>query len=144
MADPYFNGPLAWMLRRAFAEGSRPNPWTAEIEAEVQDRTAVPLCTNCLFPQEQHRWFCPHCGFPTGDYVALMPYLQIFVIGEALRRGVVGPPERRIGTQVFLAIYAVSKFSVFAPLYWFWMLRRAIGKPICVECREPITIEESA
>lgn len=144
MKEPYFNGPLAHWLRRSFAEASHPNPWPAEIEAAVRDPAAVPLCTNCLSPQELHRWLCPHCGFPSGDCVAVMPYLQIFVAGEALRQGVMGPPERRTGTQVFLVIYALSQFSVLAPIYWFWMVRRALGKPICVERRAPIANEETA
>ena len=143
MDEPHFNGPLARLLRREFAEARRPDPWSTEVDAAVRESSAVPLCTNCLFPQEENRWFCPHCGFPTGDYVAVMPYLQVLVIGEVLRRGVMGAPERRIGPNVFLGLLALSQFAVFAPVYWFWMIRRAIGKPICVERRVPIVTDET-
>lgn len=132
------------MLRAAFSRSRRPDPWSAEIDAAAKDSAAVPLCLNCLLPQAPHRWFCPQCGFPTGDYVPLMPYLQVFMVGEVLRRGVSGPPERRVGVQVFLMVYSVTEYAVFAPIYWFWMLRRAEGKPICTERREPSEIEENA
>lgn len=113
-----------------FAPVVRADPWPAEVDAAVKAPSAVPLCTNCLYPQEHHRWFCPHCAFPTGDYVPLMPYLQIFVVGEVLRQGVSGPPERRPGVQAFLVLYSLTEYAFFAPLYWFWMLRRAQGKPL--------------
>ena len=144
MDEPYYNGPLAQLLRRTLSEGRHPDPWSAETDAAVRGPSAVPLCINCLFPQGPHRWFCPHCGFPTGDCVAVMPYLQVFVMGEALRRGVAGSPERRAGVQFFLVVYSSAEYAVFAPLYWFWMWRRARGKPIGTECREPIAFEENA
>ncbi len=72
------------------------------------------------------------------------PYLQIFLIGDLLRKGVLGPPERRIGVQLFLVVYSFGNYAVFAPVYWYWMVRRAQGKPICVECRRAIKFEESA
>lgn len=135
--EPYFNGPLAHWIRREYARVHRPNPWSPEIEAAVRERTAVPLCHNCLHPQEGHRWLCSHCGFPCGEYVVLMPYLSNFVIGEVLRQGVMGSPERRPGVQLFLVLFSLLQYTIFAPFYWFWMVRRALGKPICVERREP-------
>jgi hypothetical protein len=130
-----------WLWQRASKTPA--DPWPTEIDVAVRDREAVPLCINCLFPQEAHRWFCPHCGFPTGDYVAVMPYLQVFVVGEVLRKGVMGPPERRIGVQLFLVLYSLAEYTFFAPIYWFWMLRRALGKPICLEYREPVGDKEA-
>ena len=72
-----------------------------------------------------------------------MPYLQIFVLAEVLRRGVTGSPERRIGVQVFLALLSITQYAVFAPVYWFWMFRRAQGRPICHEPVFPVE-EENA
>ena len=144
MDQPYFNGPLAQIARKALSRESHPDPWTAEIDAAIKDPAAVPLCVNCLFPQEPHRWFCPHCAFPTGDYVPLMPYLYIFPSAEILRRGVMGPPERRVGVQLFLIVFAFSQYSVFAPIYWFWMYRRSTGRPICQEQRKDIPDQPEA
>ncbi len=138
MDEPQPERPLVRSLRRTLAEGRKSDPWPEEVGAALDEATAVPLCTNCLFPEEGFHWFCPHCAFPTGDCVAVNPYLQIFVSGECLRRGVMGPPEQRLGPQLFLALYAVNQYTIFAPVYWFWMIRRAVGKPICAERRVPI------
>lgn len=135
-----FDGPLARHLRKIFQR--TPDPWPEEITASVNAKTAIPLCTNCTFPQGPHSWFCPNCGFPTGDYVVLMPYLQNFVIGEVLRRGVSGAPERRRGVQWFLAIYATVQYTIFAPVYWYWMARRAAGRPICPDPKIEIQVDD--
>lgn len=136
-----FNGPLANALRRWLRPA--PDPWSAEIEHSVRDPSAVPLCVNWLFPQGPHAWFCPCCGYPTGDYVVLMPYLQNFVVGEFFRRGVMGPPERRRGVQLFLAIYSTCQYGFFAPVYWYWMVCRALGKPIAIGHRPELVLEEN-
>ena len=140
MSEPHFNGPLAKLVRGLFAEDYR-DPWPAEIAAAVKDPAAVPLCYNCLYPQEETLWRCPHCGFPVGEYVPLNPYLQLFLVGEVLRKGVMGPPERRVGVQAFLVAFSFSQYAFFAPVYWFWMVRRALGKPISTENRTEIAFE---
>lgn len=139
MNEPLFNGPLAQLLRAAIPPG-RPDPWPAEIDREIRQPTARPLCINCLCPQDGHRWFCPHCGYPSGDQVMFMPYLQVFCMGEALRQGVLGPPDRRVGVHLFLFVYSLSQYAMFAPVYWFWMLRKWQGHPICEEQRRPVQV----
>lgn len=141
MSEPHFNGPLAQMLRR-LAIHTPADPWPDELNAAVRAPTAVSLCINCLAPQSPPRWSCPHCAFPTGDYVAVTPYIQLFLVGEIFRQGVTGPPERRLGTQLFLVIFSLSEYAFFAPVYWFWMYRRAIGKPIRAESRLPLAPTE--
>ncbi len=140
MAEPLYDGPLARLVRRMGAV-RQPDPWPAEFDAAVRDPAAVPLCLNCLCPQKRHVWFCPVCGFPTGDYVATMPYLTAFLDGECFRKGVMGPPERRTGVLVFPVVYSTASYGIFAPLYWFWMVRRAQGKPICHERRWDFEID---
>ena len=140
MDAPRYNGPLTRFIRNTIALG-RSDPWPADIDAEARDPRAVPLCLNCLCPQERHVWFCPVCGYPTGDYVATMPYLPALLNGEFFRRGVMGPPENRIGVQVFLVVYSAASYLFFAPLYWYWMIRRARGKPICFEREWDFEIE---
>ena len=136
-----YDGPLARWLRRLWSDVP-PDPWPKEINAAVRSPEAVPLCVYCLCPQAHHSWFCPHCGKPTGDLVALMPYPQVFVIGELFRNGVMGPPERRRGVQIFLVVYSAAQYGIFAPLYWFWMLRKAQGEPICHEGRKDFSFAE--
>jgi hypothetical protein len=60
----------------------------------------------------------------------MMHYLQIYVLAEVLRRGVAGAPERRVGVQLFLASLSAVQYAIFAPVYWYWMFRRARGRPI--------------
>jgi len=136
---------LAMLLIRKLQEVASnvsPDPWPQEIDHEVKTPEAVPLCVDCLYPQDEDRWFCPHCGFPTGNYVTTMHYLHIFAMGEVLRRGVIGPPEKGPGRKMFFAIYSLSEYGPFAPIYWFWMVRKACGKPICQAHRKELEFEE--
>ncbi len=139
MSEPLFNGPLARFVRNLFHRGP-PDPWSREEDAAVRAREAVALCVNCLAPQPPHRRFCPECAYPTGEFVATMPYLTNYVVGEALRQGVIGPPERRVGVLAFLVLYSTTQYSIFAPLYWYWLYRRARGRPICQAVRKEPTV----
>jgi hypothetical protein len=123
-------GPFVWWVH-SIARHAPADPWPEEIDHAVRAREAVPLCVNCLCSQDDHPWFCPHCGYPAGEYVTMMPYLQIFAVGEVFRRGVIGPPEKGFALKAFFVLYSISELSVFAPIYWFWMVRKARGKPIC-------------
>ncbi len=113
---PRYNGPLARLLR---AEHVMVDPWPADLDAEVRKPEAVPLCINCLCPQWPHPHFCPHCAFPTGDRVAVMHFLSVFVLGELLRQGVSGPPERRRGVLAFLIALGAVQYTFPAPVYWY-------------------------
>jgi hypothetical protein len=70
-----------------------------------------------------------------------MPYMQIFPVGDMLRSGVSGPPEPRWGVQVFLVLVSLTQYSIFAPVYWYWMFRREAGRPICAASRREIPEE---
>ncbi len=129
---------------REIASRGSPDPWPQEVDLAVKARDAIPVCINCLYPQEGHRWFCPHCAFPAGEYVTMMPYLQIFATGEVLRRGVMGTPETGFARKALFVIYSASEYAFFAPVYWFWMVRKAGGKPICHARRQELKFEEGA
>ncbi len=134
-SEPRYNGPLARLFR---AEHAMVDPWPADVDAAVRRPEAVPLCVNCLCPQGPHPHFCPHCAFPTGDRVALMHYLNVFVIGELVRQGVSGSPERRGGVQAFLVALGAVQYTFLAPVYWYWLWRRSRGQPICRGDRPPL------
>lgn len=129
--EPRFNGPLARWWRRTWASLAAPDPWTAAEDAAAREAAAVSLCTNCLYPQDRHTWFCPRCGFTSGEYVHLMPYLYVFTWGEVLRRGVSGPPEPGFWRKFGSVVLSVLSYVIFAPAYWYWMVRKARGRPIC-------------
>lgn len=117
------------------------DPWPPEIDQAVRQRNAVPVCVDCLCPQETHRWFCPHCGFPTGEYVTSMPYLQIFATGELLRRGVTGPPDKNLPRQLGFALCSLTQYALFFPIYWFWLVSRACRKPLSQPHRRELKFE---
>lgn len=141
MEDTRFNGPLARALRQYLNEYPR-DPWSEEVDRAARLPDATPLCTSCLAPQELHRWKCPHCGYPGGDLSAFLPLERTLLEGELFRRGVLGPPEERAWITVTFVIFSLVTFTVFAPLYWFWMLRRASGTPIAEERRELLQFED--
>jgi hypothetical protein len=141
--NSHFNAPLAPRSREVFAHRME-DPWTREIDDAVHARDAVPLCVDCLCPLEGHHWFCPHCGFPAADCVMIMPYLQIFPVAEVLRRGVMGPPENGFAKKFGFVILSLAQYSVFAPIYWYWMARKAGGRPICQAKRHDLKFEEEA
>jgi len=71
-----------------------------------------------------------------------MPFLYIFPMGEFLRRGVIGPPEKGFWRKLFFVFYAMAQYSFFAPVYWYWMARKASGRPICQVRRKEILFED--
>jgi hypothetical protein len=118
------------------------DPWPLEIDQAVRKRDAVPVCVDCLCPQESHGGFCRHCGFPTGEYVTSMPYLQIFAVGEFLRRGVTGPPDKSLFRQLGWAVSSMTQYSIFFPVYWFWLVSRACGRSIGQPHRVDLRFED--
>jgi hypothetical protein len=133
---------IRWI--REAASKAPPDPWPQELDLAVRAREATPVCINCLYPQEGHRWFCPHCAYPGGEYVTMMPYLQIFATGEVLRRGVIGPPEKGFARKALFVILSACEYAIFAPVYWYWMLRKSRGEPICLARRKDLKFEETA
>jgi hypothetical protein len=129
-----YRGPLAVAIRRMF-QGGMVDPWPDEINAAVREPDAHPVCLRCLRPQEGHYWFCRDCGFPSGEYMTVMPFLQVFPLGHMLQRGVVGEPERRKWVTAGYVAVSLCEYTVFAPVYWYWMYRKATGRPICQEWR---------
>ncbi len=124
-------GAALFVAVRRLASRRGADPWTGELDASVRRSDAVPVCINCLFPQTERPWFCPNCSFPAGDYVTLMPFVQNFALGEAFRRGVSGPPETRWRARALAWLASAMVYRPFAPIYWFWLVRRQAGRPLC-------------
>jgi hypothetical protein len=84
-------GVLLWRALRWFFTGpTTPNPWGPEIDEQINQPEAVPLCPRCLSPNPAERDFCEECGYPVGTYTNWLPYLQLFSLGHVLRTGVDG------------------------------------------------------
>ena len=136
-----WQGPLGVYFRRIIGTAIV-DPWPSEVDRAVRAAEAVPLCLNCLFPQDSHVWFCPHCGFPSGDMVPYMDYLNLFAIGEVLKRGVSGAPDRSAFLTVGFIVFSTMEYLPFAPIYWYWMLRKARGRPISSGRRRELAFED--
>ena len=149
-----FGEPLIKRIYNAFfGKPRRPDPWTPEDAAAANDPFARKICLRCVQPQPRapQSWFCPNCGEPDCDNVN-KPYLNIFSQGTLLRRLVMGKPEKGLRgffEKAAFVIYTMLLFPLafawlvslapffwhsifFVPplLYWFWMIRKAVGKPI--------------
>lgn len=141
MSEPFFDGPLAVLVRRLVAH-SPPDPWSPEIDAAVRAHDAVPLCPECLHPQEPAPRFCPHCQYPTGDFVPLMPLEQVYCVGEVLRRGVRGPGRNNLSQNVGFFLITICQYSILGVAYVFWLVAKAVGSPLDETRRRPLAVAE--
>jgi hypothetical protein len=99
-----------------------PDPWDAETDKAVHQPDAVPVCHRCFTPQSPCGWFCRNCGSAVGPYNNYMPYVYVFSEGEVLRNGVTD--RMRLGLLIVVGYFLVSlDYFVFAPVYWFFLLR---------------------
>ena len=113
----------------------RPNPWDEATEAAVQQADAMPVCHHCLTPAPPGQWFCECCGSAVGPYNNLMPYLQAFSEGEVFRNGVLDRMRLSPVTLIGYGLYSVCAFTVFAPIYWYFLLRHWRE----LSCRDQVT-----
>ncbi len=123
---------LAMILIRKLrlpAAGNPCDPWASEVDLAVRARDAIPLCVDCLYPQEGPLWFCPHCGFSTGDQVTLMPYLQVFAVGEVLRRGWLDRRRKASAGRFFLFSILRANMPFLLPFIGFGWRERPPGNP---------------
>jgi len=101
----------------------KPDPWDAEITQKLDEPDAVEVCHRCLTPVRPNAWFCQHCGSAVGPYNNLMPPICYFSEGEVFRNGLHDRFRSRpfiVFGYVFLSLAA---YSVFAPIYWLFLLR---------------------
>ena len=100
-----FNGPPAT------------EPWDEEVNRELANDEAVPLCHRCLTPHPPAADFCPQCGATVGQYTNWLPYPYIFSVGDTLRLGTAGQFHRTRLTVLGFVFLALAEYTVFAPFY---------------------------
>lgn len=94
-------------------------PWSPELDQQVREDDAVPVCHRCFTPLEHtgQQWFCPECGAASGPYNNLMPFVYLFSIGEVLRSGTAREarysPLRLAG---YMAM-CLMQYTLFFPVY---------------------------
>lgn len=112
-------GVALWRMIDWFFSGPKePDPWGTEIEEHLNDPDVLPVCHHCSVPHPETAWFCPECGAAVGDYNNWNPYLYIFSLGEVLRAGTFGKPQRSWVTALGYFILSAGEYVVFAPVYW--------------------------
>jgi hypothetical protein len=100
-----------------------PSPWGSDVEEAMRSPDARPLCFRCLEPLEGGPAFCPQCGAATGEYTNWSPYLYLFTVGDILRQGTSGRFRVRPLTVAGFLLFSLLEYTVFAPVYWFLLLR---------------------
>jgi hypothetical protein len=115
---------VRWLLQ---AQPS-PDPWDAEVAADLAKEEAVPLCHHCLTPHSDATNFCPACGAAVGQYTNWLPYPQLFSIGHVLRIGTFGHFKRSPLTIIGFWFFGLAEYALFAPIYWFMLLRNNLDK----------------
>lgn len=113
-----FSAPLTRLLKKAFSAEDTPDPWDDEIDEAVRTKESTAICSKCLEPGADETWLCRNCGWPSGDYVNVNPYLYIYSIGAFFRSGVDGSVNLTPSKILGLGTIALWEYGVFAPVYW--------------------------
>lgn len=113
-----------WRLGRWFFTGPRPpDPWDAQVTADLETEEVKPLCHRCLAPHEPGVYFCPGCGAPVGMYTNWLPFPYIFSLGHVLRQGASGDFRRTPITLGGFWLLSLAEYTVLAPVYWYRLYR---------------------
>lgn len=114
----------AWRLWVWFRSSPvRPDPWDESIAAGMEQENSHALCCRCLEPVPEGQHFCEHCGLPSEPCTNLSPYLYVFSLGDALRTGSFGRFTPKPLAIVGFLLFSLAEYTVFAPIYWFFLLR---------------------
>lgn len=113
-----------WRLGRWFFGGpASPNPWDDKVEQSIHEPDATPICRRCLEPHEESARYCAHCGLPVDALVPLSPFHQVFAIGDVLLTGTQRKFPVNWLTITGYILLSMAQYLVFAPFYWFFLLR---------------------
>jgi len=119
-----------WLfLQRLKVGPTTPDPWDDQVTEAMENDDAIPLCHHCLAPHSAAADFCPECGAAVGVYTNLLPFPYLFSVGHALRIGAFGNFKRSPLTVAGFLALGFIEYSVFAPFYWFRLLRNIFYKP---------------
>ena len=100
-----------------------PDPWDAQVTAELSETTSAPLCHRCLMPNDPLSNFCSDCGAPVGMFTNWLPYPYLLSIGHTLRIGTSGSFKRSPLTIAGFFLFTLAEYSILAPVYWFSFLK---------------------
>ena len=113
-----------WLIRYSWESAHpSPEPWDDDVAKSLLDPELPALCHRCLTPHGTEGWFCPNCGASVGPYNNYMPYVCLFAEGEVFRAGVDARIHRSPLTVVGYLFYSLANYTVFAPVYWYFLFR---------------------
>jgi hypothetical protein len=118
---------IAAFARWIMSAPSRPDPWDAEPEIDVNSRDTHPLCTRCLCQLKETDWFCSACGKAASPTTNMMPFLESLSLGDVLRQGTDGPIRKNLLSIAGYMALSMTNYLIFAPIYW-WRLFRNIRR----------------
>src|SRR5262245_6812434 len=98
-----------------------PDPWSHEIEEQVDQPDVQPLCQRCLTPHSDTDWFCPECGLPATSTTDLMPNLWPLALGDAFRAIAAGKVRANWLTVAGCCAVSMVWLSIFFPIYLFFL-----------------------
>ena len=125
-----------WRLFRWFFGGKPgPNPWDEKTEEAINQPDATPICRRCLEPHEESARYCSHCGLPVDSLVPLSPFHQVFAVGDVLLTGTQRKFPVNWMTITGYVLLSMAQYLVFAPFYWFFLLRNV--RRIRAEAKRP-------
>jgi hypothetical protein len=102
-----------WFLFRQLGKrASTPDPWDAQVAAEIEDDNATPLCHHCLTPHSPAVDFCHKCGAGVGQYTNLLPFPYLFSLGHTLRIGTCENFKRTPLTMAGFFVFGLAEYSI--------------------------------
>lgn len=116
-------GPLLYRHFKAWWWRIPPDPWSKEVEADIQGADAEMVCHHCMEPYAEAPDFCNKCGTAIGPYNNVLPFERIFSIGEMFRNGVGPHPNLKPLTILGYILIAPLQYGIFFPVYLFRMIR---------------------
>ena len=113
-----------WRIIHWFINGPKtPDPWDEQVAAELAGEDAQPICPHCLTAHDELQHFCSDCGAPVGTCTNLMPFVYLFSISHILRIGTSETFKRSRFLIVSFFFLGLAQYSIFAPVYWFKLLK---------------------
>ena len=105
-----------------------PDPWGPDVQAGLEAPEALPVCHDCLAPQDHIGWFCPECGAAVGKYCNYLPGVYIFSVGEAFRSAVTERFRLNWLTAVGYMAASFHVLSCLAAICWIFLFKNIFEK----------------
>jgi hypothetical protein len=114
-------GLLRKFLLDTMASPMPADPWSAEVELQMESDNALPLCPRCLEAHQPSAVFCPTCGNPVSEFATIFPLESYWSLGDVLRTGTSGRFHVSPLTVLGYTLMPLAFTTLLAPFYWYQM-----------------------